>query len=137
MEKARGRAGTRTEWFEDAGIDIKAVAILNRIIQATDAEVVISSSWRIATSLEAITKLLNKKGFVGNVIGSTPILGLRRGLEIQAWIDARVPSPDSTWAILDDDSDMEHLQHLLVKTTFQKGLQVKHVRPTIKLLNGK
>jgi hypothetical protein len=114
-------------------LDPEAVRRLNFIIAATGAEIVISSSWRIIHPLTSIADALKKRGFIGTIIGATGSGPGRRGNEIQAWLDAHSRST-RPFAILDDDSDMEHLLPRLVKTTWAKGLLDQHVPAAIELL---
>jgi len=115
-------------------LDWYAVARVNRIVEATGAKVVISSSWRILDSMKDIVGFLDNVGFAGHVVGMTPNLQTYRGLEIQAWIDALEEPPESI-VILDDDSDMEHLTDRLVNTDFETGIVDADVERTIALLN--
>lgn len=108
--------------------DTDAVKRLNTIVEKTGAKIVISSSWRIAHSLEYIFNMMKKFGFVGEVIDRTPsVRGFKyaRGFQIQEWLDEH---PEVThFAILDDDSDMEHLKPKLVQTSWSKGLLDEHI----------
>ena len=123
-----------------AELDPSAIQCLNRIIDQTGAKVCISSSWRILEDeCEAnIAEMLAKRGFVGEVIGRTPIYRgkcpemTRRGLEIQAWIEAS--SPFDSICILDDSSDMAHLMPWLVQTTWAHGLTDEHVPCAVRML---
>ena len=67
-------------------IDPVCVERLNRIVAATDAEVIITSSWRGQYDFQ---QRLDEQGFKGKVLGETPQLtGMRqRGDEILAWLD--------------------------------------------------
>jgi hypothetical protein len=132
---------------DDWDTDPVAVRRLNRILDATGAKVVVSSTWRYNRTVEQLQDTLKRRGFLGEVIGVTPDLcrvpdsetGLYlvkvRGVEIQAWLDENAQAGASI-AILDDDADMAHLEHRLVKTTMAKGLLDTHVGKVIDLLSG-
>ncbi len=102
-------------------IDHDCVARLNRLLEISGADVVISSSWRIPHSVEAIDSALTFKGFRGNIIGATPHNMPPRGREIQRFMIDRDRSVDHL-VILDDDSDMGALAHRHVKTSWAVGL---------------
>lgn len=119
------------------GIDPKAVAHLNRLVEATEACIVISSTWRILDSLKSIRRDIRNAGGSAyiQIIDKTPTGGPFRGNEIQRWLDAH---PNITnFIILDDDSDMEHLTPYLIQTNWETGLQDKHVEAAIKMLKDK
>jgi Swiss Army Knife RNA repair-like protein len=102
-------------------IDPECVARLNRLLDISGADVVISSSWRIVHILGEINAALKEKGFTGRIIGKTPVCGPVRGAEIQAWLTARVRNAEDI-VILDDNSDMAHLTPRLVLTSWGVGL---------------
>ena len=116
------------------------VAALNRITDTTGAKIVVSSVWR-ADGLMQCRKNLRGLGVTGPVLGITPHLfdgqtQLRRGHEIQAWMDDYEREEIEAFVILDDDSDMEHLLPFLVKTPFETGLTEEHADAAIKLLTS-
>lgn len=123
-------------WFEQDRIER-----LNRVTAATGCLYVISSSWRIAKTVAQLSEILAGHGFVGEVIGATPTnskgpKGHLRGYEIQEWLDANAePLGVKSFAIVDDDSDMEHLSHRLVKTSWQTGMLDAHADKLIAMLN--
>lgn len=140
----------------------KKMDLLGKIIEKTDAKIVVSSSWRrdtIEDTLKFITggSLHAKKHpfkFADRVIGVTerlqcfslndktdeitgrkPVYGIPRGVEIDKWLmehDKEVKS----YVILDDDSDML-LWHKdnFIKTHPFKGLSQEDVEQAIKILN--
>ena len=78
---------------------------LRELIEATDAKIVISSTWR-ADGLEAMQYMWEGRDYPGEVIDITPLRsrnGKERGYQIQDWIDFYKPE---NYVILDDDSDM-------------------------------
>lgn len=92
---------------------------LNHIIEKTGAKVVISSTWRKSHSVQELQELLEKVGFIGEIIGRTPSLYLNkngeesytipRGCEIDCWLKNTFDWDDLAYVryvILDDDSDM-------------------------------
>jgi HAD domain in Swiss Army Knife RNA repair proteins len=109
-----------------------------------DLKIVISSSWRLGTPLEELQALLERHGIPGIlIIGKTPHLvnpgepTVPRGLEIQKWLDDHKELDVERFCIVDDDSDMEHLSPLHVKTDFQVGLDWIAATKLINLLAGK
>lgn len=114
-------------------LDKEAVARLERLVKQTEAKIVISSTWRIVHSLSSLRDILGRHGFTGEVIDKTPKLNIARGLEIQQWLDK---NPVESFVILDDSSDMAHLLNKLVRTSFDDGLQDKHVEAAIELLSA-
>jgi hypothetical protein len=139
-------------------IDPDAVAELNRIVKATGAVVVLSSSWRHAHSMTHMNRMLQFRGFEGFLVGATPELphGVQtpafkaflqanpehwtgrvncRGNEIQAWLDS-MAKVVSKFVILDDDSDFAHLEPFLVKTPHSTGLTPELADKAIEMLNG-
>ncbi len=142
---ANRRAGrTAADCLTDAeSFDLAAVERVNRIVERTGADVVISSSWRCMLGLADIRGILKRHGFRGRVVGATPRLHRTpdgeervRGHEIQAWIERRerFRGDVGPFAILDDDSDMAHLAPRLVRTSFDLGLLDEHVERVVALI---
>lgn len=73
---------------------------LNRLTDAFDARIVISSSWRVFHSLPELTPFLKQLGVKADVIGATPChpQGIR-GLEILEWLGTSAED----YIVLDDD----------------------------------
>ncbi len=117
----------------DDMLDQAAVARINVICARTGANVVVSSTWRILHSKDALSRVLLRHGFTGRVVGVTPVDGQKRGRQIAQWL-AETTEPVESFAILDDDSDMEPLMDRLVKTQFADGIQDKHVEHAVAML---
>lgn len=117
------------------GLSRVCVKHLNLIIEATGAQVVVSSSWRFCHNIVGLQKLLEYRGFKGELIDITPInlMGSKvRGQEIQAWLDLN-PEVDR-FVIVDDDSDMAHLKRYLVKVDKKVGLTEKNALEAISII---
>lgn len=128
---------TATRCHGAIGIDPFLVAIFNRIIFATDAKIVISSSWR--HSKDGLDEIRKK---VMSFIGITPTLPLsggaetmERGKEIQTWIERHPEIKIEKYAILDDNSDFLPNQPLF-QTTWEKGLTEEIASKVIDYLNN-
>lgn len=84
---------------------------LNDITDSTNADIVISSTWRTD---EDCIDVLKASGVTGNIIGRTPKINLKgivRGNEIHVWMLDNVPyEHEFMYVILDDDSDMLYWQ---------------------------
>jgi hypothetical protein len=116
-------------------LDPAAVRLLDQLVGATGAQIVVSSTWRLSWTLDAIEALLVERGLrSGRIVDKTVDLrGRARGLEIALWVDTHRPE---RFVILDDDSDMAHLGHRLVQTSFGEGLSLAHVDRAISLLGA-
>lgn len=98
------------------------VANLKRIIDATGAKIVISSTWRMS-GLLIMKEMWAKRNLPGKVIGITPNhmmktgSTLQRGKEIDEFMST-YNNHITNYVILDDDTDMEpHQMNNFVKTS--------------------
>ena len=96
-----------------------ALERLKRLVDATGAIIVVSSSWRqIPTAYGHLKDWLEKFGMT--IWDKTPYIGTCRGDDITAWFN--INPGEWSYVILDDDDDMgEHMGHL-VQTDFDVGL---------------
>jgi len=149
--KSMSKRGEETNIFNDNPTE-DAIHWLNKIIEHTKANVVISSTWRISCCSTMMWRFLTLLGFKGRVIDNTPRLdGCKRGTEIQAWLSSYQDKlekygknknwlpygddPIESFVILDDDSDMSHLGRHLVKTDNKIGLTEDDALKAIEHLN--
>ena len=81
--------------------DPECVKCLKEIIDATDAEIVVTSTWKMEMGLDGIRQMWRDRDLPGNVIGVTPDIDpIHRGDEIAAWLNTC--GDDCRYAIIDD-----------------------------------
>lgn len=120
-------------FFDDIDqIDPSRVVLLNNLIERTNANIVISSSWRLQFKFEDLVKFLHKVGVKGNIVGKTPDLLHNRDLEITKWI---VDNSPSNIVILEDAHDMNELDPFAVMTDPDVGLSEDDVEKAVKVLS--
>ena len=119
-----------------AKFDPVCVENLRRIIDSTDADIVVISTWKMEMGLDGIQKMWDARQLPGKVIGVTPDIDpIHRGDEIQAWLDA---NPGAVrYAIIDDTPFLdffneEQLPHLF-KVDERTGLDEKTAIRVIEL----
>jgi len=96
--------------------DPKCVEFLKRIIDSTDAGIVVTSTWKMTLGLDGLQQMWDARSLPGTVIDITPDIDpIHRGDEIAAWLAA---NPGAVrYAIIDDCPILdflrgEQLQHL-------------------------
>ena len=121
------------------------VCRLNKIVQETNAKIVLSSSWRIGNTLDVMDTYLIHNGLQYTLYDKTPSFG-QRSEEITHWIKNN--QPIVSYVILEDDvtdtMEEEHSGHI-VKTKWwptkevakDYGLLSEHVSKAINILNTK
>lgn len=136
-------------------LDKDKMLLLKRIVDATGAKIVISSSWRSLSLEDTISNITDTNDyFVGEnpficpeaVVGVTPVMrafrnsdkkvtfSLPRGCEINRYLDEHREIDD--YVILDDDSDMLLCQKdNFVQTDGIDGLTEADVERAIEILN--
>ena len=81
--------------------DPECVGCLKEIIDATDADIVVSSTWKMEMGLDGIRQMWSDRNLPGKVIGVTPDIDpIHRGDEIAAWLTSY--GEDCCFAIIDD-----------------------------------
>lgn len=111
-----------------------SVSALNELLRQSQAQVVITSTWRESWTLRENAEFLERDGVVsGRVVGKTPALGQERGLEIDAWLRS-APYPVMSFVILDDRDDMAMHRNRLVQVNPQVGLSSEQAERAIELL---
>lgn len=133
--------------------DPEAVENLRYIIEATNAKIVITSSWRL-DGIKAMRELWEHRNMPSEVVGITPQLKTAhfcnvdskdtwdkrpvgsRGMEIDEWLRLHSKDKLESYAILDDENDyLLHQAEHVVLTDPLKGITKEIANKTIQILN--
>ena len=141
----RARKASGEQWpRHEQWIDRACVVRLNRVVAATGARVVISSSWRCYLGgHEPVAAVLRECGFAGDVIDATPDLSGRpegalihrsvdRWDEIEAWLLAH---PEVSRYVILDDCAMNAPHDVFVRTDIEDGLTDADVDRAVRVLS--
>ena len=117
-----------------SGIERERVTLINRIVEATGAPVVICSDWRHLLTLSTLRKLFRRQGFVGRILGTTNALrNADRGLECAAWL-ASTRRPIDAFAAIDDRWDFFDIRSRHVRPNPLRGISDKDADRAIRIL---
>lgn len=114
-------------------IDPEAVKHLNRIARETRCLTVLSSSWRLH-HLGDVIEWLKERGDLNGLFGATPRTPSTRAGQIQAWLDSW--DRRATYAILDDEPDLDTHPGRWVACSYADGLTAEKADEAIRLLRG-
>lgn len=125
-----------------------SILLLNKLTDATDANIVVSSTWRILVEPNTLFSALKNAGITGNFIDVTPrgCSSCLRGNEIARWMNSNAhrftlpitrPIHDYPYyVILDDDSDMLYWQrNNFICVDYSVGITEKTVYKATQILN--
>lgn len=116
--------------------DHNAVKQLKRLIDATDADIVVESSWKYL-GLDAMKELWKVRNLPGKINDITPsLLGKNKGVEIASWL-SKYAKQDIRYVIIDDeyvilDSQVPHF----ILTNPYEGITEEQANRAISILNG-
>ena len=105
---------------------------LKQIVDATGAEIVLSSSWRLYKRYTKDVNVALKKVNL-HLIDVTEELR-ERDEEIREWL-GRHPEVEQYLILDDEDVFTEELKEHHILTSFYEGLLTKHVKKSIEILN--
>ena len=126
------------QWQDQYGafFDPRAVRQLKRVIDTTDADIVVESSWKYL-GLEAMQELWRVRNLPGRVIDITPSLtdNASKGEEIAAWL-SEYAMPDTRYVIIDDEYVVLDSQiPYFILTNPYEGLTEEHADRAISILH--
>ncbi len=98
------------EWASELGVpypyDEKCVKVFNEILEKTDADIVLSSDWRLRWNLKQLDKIFKSNNIIKSPIDVTEHFPYS-GLQLERWrageIDSYINKHDiKNWVIVDD-----------------------------------
>ena len=124
-------------WQDEYGafFDPKVVKQLKRIIDATDADIVVESSWKYL-GLDAMKELWEVRNLPGTIIDITPsLLGKNKGVEIASWL-SKYAKQDIRYVIIDDEYVIldSQLPHFILTNPYE-GITEEQANRAISMLN--
>lgn len=124
---------------------------IQRICTATDASILLTSTWRLSTKRPKMQAMLERRGLTARIIGYTPqiltrsdVLGYEeanRGVEIHRWL-TQAPRGVTGLVVIDDDpgacldaNDDPFLYPWYVRTYFHSGITEHDVPKAIEIMH--
>ena len=120
--------------FDD--FNSKAIVILNKIIEATDCEIVVSSDWRHYATLEQMQEIYQIRGIKKSPIGMTgsvdysnaQLLEKDRCVEIHQYLEKH---PEITEWVAVDDMDLSTLGNFVQTPNSREGIKQTGIKEKI------
>ena len=130
------RGPSKTIYSETDRLDPVAIGLLKYLVDATGAEIVVSSTWRLNYDLQEFKDIFALYGWENApFVSKTGRGGINsvRGDEIKEWIETTKAIVDN-YVIIDDDSDMldEQLPHF-VNTNGAIGFSLVNLCEALKI----
>lgn len=133
VEYSIGSRPTNDGYMHDEADPVK-LGLIRFICEQTDAQIVISSTWRKGRSVDWFKGYFERSDWaMAPVVGMTPILPGQRGGEVLEWLSRHPTDVDRRHAILDDDSDFRDWQPLVLCNAVY-GITLKEVLKVIEIL---
>jgi len=158
--------GCEIEFYIENILDFRHInwskELLNKLIDESDAKIVISSTWR-HSGIEFMKKVWEYEKMSGEIIGITPSIrangiSIPRGLEIKYFLENDMNFKHVNWSyteqkkkieesgienyiIIDDDSDMlygqrNHFVHVLPSPRNKKGFNTEYYNQSLTKLKS-
>ena len=114
----------------------KAVKILNEILELTNAEIVVSSDWKLHCTLEQLQDMFKIYGVIKSPIDVTPSmvlndiseLEINRVLEINDWLSNH---PEVINWVAIDDLDLSELSNFVHTKKMNEGIKQSGIKDKI------
>ena len=106
--------------------DDKAIKVLNEIIEATDAEIVVSSDWRLSANLEELGEYYTSQGICKKPIGFTKLLNECEQPENFPWFRVHDLEQSRSLEILQYLKDHPEITHWVAVDDLHMGVHVEN-----------
>lgn len=141
MQQLRG-PNSNLRGFTGLSFDLEAVQWLNYIVDNSQADIIITSSWKYK-GLEAMRYIWTEYDIHGFVKDITPSIQIRRdlfwmrGMEILKWLSENYPErkEQPRYVIIDDGNDfLPEQAEMLVRTNAEVGITKEDATKAINIL---
>lgn len=120
----------------------QCVEKLNKLIEQTNAKVILTSSRRINKTTEEFAAIMQRRGISGGLLGkineNTQLSSVSRGDEIRQWME-KYGEP-TKYVIIDDDSRIAQIGEPYVKhwvrTTYHRGFDEEALERALTILKA-
>ena len=115
--------------------NVECVRAVDELTQPLDAQVVLSTAWRLDHPFEELCQWLAGAGLRAPVVGATPGQPAARWEQIRAWMAPR-GLKDEDVLVLEDEMPMGPLERRTCRTTFygsRAGFRQRHVRTALRI----
>lgn len=124
---------------ETFNLDPICIKLIRNIVETFQCKIIITSCWRVYSSLEHFHQMFNLYGWDTRdiIIDFTPI-GLEgfRGKDIDNWMESAYNIREDKYIIIDDNDDLlEEQKQYLIKTNTDYGFNFDDFEKAIKLLS--
>lgn len=112
----------------------KSIELYNKLCDKYELKIVITSTWRIAHSIDRLNDIFKEQGITTDIYDYTPILNKERGLEIKDWLDNNICD---NFIVIDDKTyDIEpFINKNIVKCRSWVGFSQEEYDEICKILN--
>lgn len=112
----------------------KSIELYNKLCDKYELKIVITSTWRIAHSIDRLNDIFKEQGITTDIYDYTPILNKERGLEIKDWLDNNICD---NFIVIDDKTyDIEpFINKNVVKCRSWVGFSQEEYDEICKILN--
>jgi hypothetical protein len=126
--------GMPTNKWDASDFDPLAVAALNEILSATDAEIIITSDWRYDYTLSEMRYIFKhfkvSKGPIGYIPSSNGGIH-NRAADINAWLNTHDFKNDINWVVIDDMDMSKEFGDSFVLCVNDRGLSKKKTKQEV------
>lgn len=122
------------EWLWETAypFDKHCVETLNKILELTNAEIVLTSQWRVDYTSDEIDEIFEWNNILKSPVAITEnIGGFTRCLEIETFLEE---NKVNKFVIL-DDMELDCFKYQFIRTTMEEGLNEKLIGKIVKILN--
>lgn len=140
---------TKERFHGYIGVEQSKISILKKIVEATNAKIVLSSTWRLDMwwHRQGDNVKLDTYNYIADELAKQDITifditphhkDSHRGREIKEWLDTATDEIENYVVIDDDTYDIikEHRGHV-IKTSWATGIKLNAAKMAINMLNKK